>query len=166
MTKADPWFFEERALAFAKLALTERSDVRPYDGSSMDLDLLVEIGKDTRSAPRRFGVQIVPYMDLPEAGQANERVLAPRANDPLTADLPLCVFVIGVRKPEGIYRWTLEPVIEGGRALLRPVVEGKWQPLNKAGVARLLDQVDAWYDARAGGDIAPQPRGRASKTAG
>jgi hypothetical protein len=78
------------------------------------------------------------------------------------ASLPLCVFVIGVRKPEGVYRWAVEPAVEEGRALLRRDTEGKWQALDETGAARLISQVNAWYDALNGGPT-PRTQGRHAK---
>lgn len=164
MTNEDPWFFRERALAFSSLVLTKVPDVKvQHVDRDMAIDLLVEVLKDGRSTSRYFGVQIVPYMDLPNIQDADERVLSHLGRNPFEAGLPLCVFVIGVRKPEGIYRWAVEPVVADGRALLLRDGETDWQPLDEAGAARLIGQVNAWYDALNGGST-PKPRGRHSKT--
>ena len=161
MTKQDPWFFEERALAFAKLVLTKQHDIRPHTGRDMGIDLLVEILKDGKSTLRFFGVQLVATMDLPDMQDADERVLvlSHLGRDPFEAALPICVFVIGVRKPEGIYRWVVEPVVDGGRALLQRDVEPNWHVLDEAGAARLIGQVNHYYDALRS-DLAPKRRDR------
>lgn len=163
MTKQEPWFFEERAVAFAKLVLTKQHDVRPIAGADMGVDLLVEIRTDRNSTRRRlFGVQIVAYMDLPDTQDSDARVVSHHGSDSLEGTLPICLFVIGVRKPEGIYRWLVEPVVEDGRALLHRDVDANWQPLDEAGVARLIGQVNAWYEAL-NGDVTPKRRGGHSK---
>jgi hypothetical protein len=153
MTKQDPWFYEERAVAFAKLVLTKQHDVRPYAGTDMAIDLLVEIRANGNSRRRLFGVQLVAYMDLPDVKDADEdeRVLSHLGRNSFEAEFPICVFVIGVRNPEGIYRWVVEPVIEDSRALLRRDVATDWDPLDEAGAARLIGRVNAWYDALDGG---------------
>jgi hypothetical protein len=158
MTKQEPWFIEERAFAFASLMLTACRDVvvHAHAGTDMAIDLLVEIRKKGKP-PRPFGVQMVGYMDLPDIRHAEERVLSHRADS-----LPICVFVIGARKPEGVYRWIVEPVIEDGQAQLRQAAEPHWQVLDEAGAARLIDQVNVWYDARKS-DFAPKGRGRQAK---
>lgn len=150
MTKQGPWFIEERAFAFAALVLTKQHDVivRAHAGTDMAIDLLVEILKDGKSTLRFFGVQLVGYLDLPDIQNADERVLSHLGRDPSEAMLPICVFAIGVRKPEGIYRWIVEPAVDDGRALLHRDVEANWQTLDDAGAARLIGQVNAWYDAR------------------
>src|SRR5260370_925311 len=106
MTKQDPWFIEERAFAFASLVLTKRNDVavRPYAGRDIAIDLLVEVLKAGKSTMRFFGVQLVAYLDLPTIQNTDERILSHLGRDPFEGGLPLCVFVIGVRKPEGLYR--------------------------------------------------------------
>jgi hypothetical protein len=165
MTKQDPWFFKERAVAFSSLLLTERHDVKvqPYAGRDGAIDLLVEALDDGKSTLRFFGVQLIPYMDLPNNPNGDERILSHLGRKPLKAALPLCVFMIGVRKPDGLYRWVVEPVVENGRALLHRNLEDNWLPLDEAGAARLIDQVNAWYDALNGGSPS-KPRGRHSKT--
>jgi hypothetical protein len=165
MTKQDPWFIEERAFAFASLVLTKHNDVavRAYAGRDIAIDLLAEILKDGKSTLRFFGAQMIGYLDLPDIRNADERVLSHLGRDPFEAALPICVFVIGVRKPEGIYRWVVEPVVDDGRALLHRDVEASWQTLDEAGAARLIGQVNAWYDALNGGST-PKTRTRHSKT--
>jgi hypothetical protein len=101
-------------------------------------------------------------MDLPDIQHADERVLSHLGRDPFEANLPICVFVVGVRKPEGIYRWVVEPVVEDGRALLHRAVGANWQTLDDAGAARLIGQVNAWYDALNRGSTTKM-RGRHSK---
>src|SRR5436190_22965343 len=108
MTKEDPWFFEVRATAFVSLVLTKHNKVKVVPCAGLDhyrnIDLRVEILKGGKSTSRFFGAQLVPYLDLP----APQRVeLGAVSHNP--ASLPICVFVIGVRKPEGIYRWLVEP---------------------------------------------------------
>jgi hypothetical protein len=158
----EPWFLRERANAFAKLMLTSHNDVKVqnYAGRDMAINLLVEVIKDGTTTLRYFGVQLKGYLDLPDL--ENERAFSHLGSDPFEAALPLCAFVIGVRKPEGVYRWTVEPVVEDGRALLHRDVKTDWQPLDEAGAARLIAQVNAWYDAL-NGNGTPKPRGRHAK---
>ena len=155
MTKHEPWFLAERAFAFASLVLTKHNDasVRQYAGTDIGIDLLVEILKVGKPMMRFFGVQMIPYLDLPKVEKADERVLSHLGRDPFEAGLPLCVFVVGVRKPEGIYRWVVEPIVADGRALLDREGKPNWQPLDEAGAARLIGQVNEWYDALQGGSM-------------
>jgi hypothetical protein len=148
MIKRDPWFFEERALAFAKLVLTKHHDVRPYPPArDSAVDLLVEIHTAVPSRLRLFGVQIVAFMDLPNIPDAEKQSCSHLGKDLLQLELPICVFGIGIRKPEGIYRWVVEPVVENGRPLLHRVEQANWQPLNEEGVDCLIGQANAWYES-------------------
>jgi hypothetical protein len=173
MIKQEPWFIEDRALAFTSLVLTRRHDlqVRPHAGRDMAIDLLAEILKDGKSTLRFFGARVIGYLDLPALPNADERVLSHLGRDPFEADLPLCAIVIGVRKPEGIYRWVVEPIVDNGRAILQPHVftqreaQAAWQPLDDAGADRLIAQVNAFYEALTAG-AAPKPRGRNAKSEG
>jgi hypothetical protein len=167
MTQEQPWFFQERAEAFAKLLLTKRNEVQvlPAGGHERGIDLLVEALEEGKPTLRFFGVLLVPHLDLPDRKSLESGALsAPAEQAPVEASLPVCVFVIGVRKPEGLYRWSVEPVVEAGRALLRRGAEAHWQALDETGVARLVAQVNAWYDALNG---RPTPKkGRHAKTEG
>jgi hypothetical protein len=164
MTKQDPWFLEERAVAFSSLLLTTRDDVRvqPHPGGDRPLELLAEILREGKPTLRFFGVKLVPFLDLPEIPEAEDRVRSLLGRNSLDAALPLCVFVIGVRKPEGIHRWIVEPVVEDGRALLQRNGEPNWQVLDEATAARLIDQVNDWYDAL-NGESPPKRRVRSAR---
>jgi len=168
MAKQEPWFIGERAEAFAKLVLSKHSDVKFYLGPDMAITLLVHILKDGKPTRRFFGVQVIGYLDdLPDLKDAGEKVLAHLRRDPFEAELPICVFVIGVRKPEGIYSWVVEPVVEDGQPVLhkRSIspqdMESIWQTLDEEGVARLIGQVNAWYAAR---KEVPTPKARGRHT--
>jgi hypothetical protein len=165
MTGQEPWFIEERAFAFASLLLTSGNDVtvRRYAGRDMGIDILAEILKDGKPTMRFFGARLVGYLDLPSVEDADEHSRSRNGRDSFEADLPLCVFLIGVRKPEGLYRWVVEPGIDDGRALLRRDIEANWQTLDEAAARRLIDQVNDWYDAL-NGESPPKPRGRHLRT--
>jgi hypothetical protein len=131
--KQDPWFFEQRALAFAKVVLTKHHDVRPLAGTDWGLDLVFEIPANGGSRRRLFGVRIVSFMDLPDTSDIDEQARSRRARNPAIIEFPICDLVIGVRKPEGMYRWDIEPVVDEGRALLSLNRDADWQPLDDGG---------------------------------
>jgi hypothetical protein len=164
MKKKDPWFIEERAFAFASLVLTKHNDVvvLAHADTDMAVDLLVEVRKNGKPTLRFFGVQMVACMDLPEIQSADESALSHLPKDRLEATIPLCVFVIGVRKPEGIYRWYVEPAVADGQPVLNRAGEPEWHRLDEPGVARLVAQVNAWYEASNG--VAVPKHGGRSKT--
>lgn len=164
MQPTDPYYYRVRAVAFAGLALTEQGNaaVKEYAGRDMAIDLLVEVLKNQKSTLRFFGVQLLAEMDLPTGEEAEKRVLSHPGREPNEAALPLCVVFVGVRKPEGIFRWTVEPVVEEGRALLRPNALPTWEPFDARAAAQLIAQVDAWYDARSAATD-PPPRGRRAR---
>lgn len=172
MKKDEPWFFQERAFAFAALVLTSNDDVKveSYVGRDINIELLAEILRNGKPTKRFFGAELVGYMDLPTIENADEGVLGPHLarGDRFEDELPLCVFVVGVRRLEGLYRWVVEPVVENGRAFLEghaPTcsdVKKMWQKLDDAGARRLIAQVNVYYDAVPGG-ASPQRRRRVSK---
>jgi hypothetical protein len=150
MAKQEPWFIRERAEAFASLVLTEHHDVkvRPYAGTDMSIDLLVDVLEAGKSNARMFLVQLSNHLDLPDRQEWDKMVFSHLGRNPFEREHPICVFLIGVRKPEGYYRWVTEPVVHDGRATLNRDGERTWHPLDEKGLARLIEQVNAWYDAR------------------
>src|SRR5262249_269236 len=170
MTKEAPWFFEVRAEAFVSLVLTKHNDVKVVPDAGplhdMALDLRVEILKAGKSIARFFYAQLIAYLDLPDMQNVESGVMShglTLERNSVEEMVPICVFVIGVRKPEGIYRWSVEPIISDGQASLRECLEAKWQALDEIGADRLIGQVNAWYDARNGGST-PKSQRRHSKT--
>jgi hypothetical protein len=166
MKKQYPWFFMERACAFASLMLTtdHKVKVQRHTGRDVAINLLVEILKRGKSTLRFFGVQVIPYMDLPYIQNADEKVFFHRNRDKFEGGIPVCAFVIGVRNPEGIYRWVVEPLVDNNGARLNSDVDAYWQPLDEATATRLISQVNAWYDAL-NGNGTQKRRGRQVKTA-
>lgn len=165
MTTQAPWFLGERALAYVSLVLTKRNEVvlRTNGGSNTPTNLLVEILQDGKETMRFFGVRMDAVLDLPTNPKAVEGLFSHSENRPFDAGIPFAECRIGVRKPEGIYRWLVEPVIEEGRALLRYHEAGNWQTLDDEVAAEMIDRVNAWYDVLNGGSSS-KPRGRKTKT--
>jgi hypothetical protein len=174
MTNENPWFFEMRAEAFVTLVLTKHNDVKVMPdvglGGDVALHLRIEIlekGKPT-SPSRFFAAQLVPHLDLPDDKQRFELGVSSHSlaikRDPVEGSFPICVFVVGVRKPEGYFRWCVEPRVVDGRASLVPVPLKKadWQLLDEAAADRMISQLNAYYDAPNGN---PEPRGRHSRMA-
>ena len=85
-------------------------------------------------------------LDVPEVAQAERYVLSHPKLAKGTS-VPFCVFAIGVRGPEGRYRWVAEPVIEEGRAYLDTHPRPQWVDLNEEAAAALVRRVSEWYDA-------------------
>lgn len=164
MIEQKTWFIEERAVAFASLMLTAREGVavRAHTEAEMAIDLLVEVLKKGQSTLRFFGVQLIASIEVPDRIEADERLLVQSRNEAFEATFPICVFAIGVRKPEGLYRWLVEPIItDDGPSLLRDGVSD-WQVLDEEGAARMIDRVNGWYDAVQGGSTRKTP-GRQGK---
>jgi hypothetical protein len=159
MTEQEPWFVQERAVAFASLILTEQDNVsvRHQDGSEA-MDLLAEVRLYGKSTLRFFGVKLLAAVNLADA---KAMALPPKAMEGVT--LPVCIFVIGAAEPEGVWAWALEPVVEEAGAALRLCVLGDWQPLGRDTAAQVVKRVNAYYDALAGKQPA-RTRGRASAT--
>src|SRR5690606_10814895 len=112
MAKQELGAMRERGEAYASLALTGHIC---YSGPGLRRNRhghrSFEILKEGEASGRFFCVQLANCMDLPSIQDADKFVLTHTGKDPFDLELPICVFVIGVRKPEGIYLWVIEPVI-------------------------------------------------------
>ncbi|MFL5384033.1 MAG: DUF4365 domain-containing protein [Longimicrobiaceae bacterium] len=144
-------FFAERAELLAFIHLTRRDDLAVDRLASSDsgVDFLVTLVQGGVPTGRMFGVQVSARegsvarpCDLHSAGDFSIREVA----DVL---LPLCLFVFTMSDDRGYYAWLKEPDVADPRVpVLRPVDEARWNELDHAGLGRIVDSVNAWYDAQ------------------
>jgi len=149
MPKKDPWFVEERAYAFSGLLLTSRNDLFLHQQRGIDkgIDLLVEVLKSGKHAMRVFGVQLKGCISLPNSKEAIKAFSQIRKKSSVEMNLPLCAFLIDVKKNQGYSRWLVEPVVPMGEPRLMWNNDSEWQTLNEDALNTIVSQVTAWYDA-------------------
>ncbi|MGL4553389.1 MAG: hypothetical protein ACRC33_19655 [Gemmataceae bacterium] len=150
MTDQEPWFYTERAEAFASLALTEVRDVsvRPYAGTDMAIDLRVELLRGGKPTWQFIAVYLIPYLDQMPPDSADRCVPCSLGRDPVEAQWPVCAFLIEIRKLNGVFRWVREPAVRDGRAELIDGEKDSWHPIDTANITRLIEQAREWYDLR------------------
>ena len=150
MPDDNKWFITERVRALAIVLLTRRADLAVTEAKQeYDLDLLVEI-KNRRSAVRRFGVLLHGTLSPVDEQQANQvlRPVVQRFQRSEPPSFPACLFYFTMQDDQGYYTWLTEPVIrEHGRPLLRVHDSASVGKLNDAGLAHIVQRVNAWYDA-------------------
>jgi len=144
-------FFAERAELLAFMYLTRRDDLALDRLASSDsgVDFLVTLVQGGVPTGRMFGVQVKAREgsvarpgDLHPAGDLLIREVA-------DVPLPLCLFVFTMGDDRGYYAWLKEPDVADARVpVLRPVNEARWTELDDAGLGRIVDSVNAWYDAQ------------------
>lgn len=154
MANNEAWFIEERAGRFASFLLTKNEDVvlrdftvRFRSDRAAVIDFLAEVRQGRKPTMRFFGVQLLGWLSLPSTPSPDQELMERLPGERFDVTLPLCLFLIDVRKPEGSYRWVVEPVIQDGRPVLIRSKESEWQALDEPGVERLIRQVNEWYDA-------------------
>ncbi|MFL5541035.1 MAG: DUF4365 domain-containing protein [Longimicrobiaceae bacterium] len=144
-------FFAERAALLAFIHLTRRDDLAVDRLASSDsgVDFLVTLVQGAVPTGRMFGVQVNAHegavarpRDLRSAGDLSMREVA-------DVPLPLCLFVFTMGDDRGYYAWLKEPNVADARVpVLRPVDEARWNELDAAELGRIVDSVNAWYDAQ------------------
>jgi hypothetical protein len=137
----------ERSEALAGVLLTSRQDVRIRDERKHDsgLEFLVEIYTGDHLSTRLFVVEVKGTTSSnPNDWMQNVKQLFRGRGSPIY--LPVCVFVVNVRKNKAFYAWVAEPQVEAKGATLRFHETGTFHPLDPAAVSDIIDRVKAWYD--------------------
>lgn len=145
-----PWFVRDRSEAMARLYLTARGGVQVgvlrhvTDGA----DLVVEPRTGDGLSTRALVVQVRGTQSTDPADWADDlsRLLRDEGNPGF---LPVCAFVIEVRHDRGVWAWITEPVVRSDGPILYDHQHARPLPLDNAAAAGVVDQVAAWYAARA-----------------
>ncbi|MFO0796896.1 MAG: DUF4365 domain-containing protein [Gemmataceae bacterium] len=151
MPNSNPnWFVADRSAVLAKLLLIARGGVRVRTQRELDdgADMLVEIDSDAGLSTRMFVVQVRGTLssDPSDWTQTMTRFFEVNGQP---AFLPVCAFVINVRDDQALYAWIVEPVVRATGPSLWNHSAVKFQSLDEGAAAAILDQVAAWYAARA-----------------
>src|SRR5215207_1319589 len=149
MSAPQPWYLTKRAEALAVVHLTRRDDLR-VERNVFDHgpELLVSIIRDGVLTGRQFGVALKarvsgarpPRMDKPSLHRARERYR--------DVPFPVCLFLFFMEDDAGFFRWIVEPEVHAGEARLERDTQLSFDPLTDAALGRIVDGVNAWYDAR------------------
>ena len=148
MPVKDPWFVGERAYAFSALLLTSHGElvVQQQRGTDDGIDLLVEVLKNGKRAMRVFGVQLKGCLSLPSLDETGDSFGSGNLGQ-AEYDLPVCAFLIDVKKNEGYFCWVVEPIVEDEEPSLERCREPRWKPLNAQALKIIVGRVAEWYDA-------------------
>jgi hypothetical protein len=149
MDKGQPWFVEERAIALASLLLTSRKDlvVTHVPAKDHEYDLLVELVKDHHPWARLFAVQVAGVLELPSVQDIEAKLRKVRPKPRQEYSLPLAAFLWDVRRNEGFFTWIVQPVIQNGAPKLDGISKQDWHKLDESAVNKIVEQVNAYYDA-------------------
>lgn len=142
-------FLAERAENLAFLQLTRSGDLIVNRVASPDtgVDFLVTVARRGILTGRMFGVQVKAREGSIEQASDLEAAVEPRSVT--DAPFPFCVFVYTMSDDRGYYRWLKEPVLGPRRKpVLRSANPADWHELNDEAMKRIVESVDAWYDAQ------------------
>ncbi|HEY9660694.1 MAG TPA: DUF4365 domain-containing protein [Allocoleopsis sp.] len=142
-------FIGERAEFLAIVHLTRRPDVViERMRSDYGLDILVTTLKDKLPTGRVFGVQVKgqdkAVNDLKELAISLTNPVIP---DPQDLPFPVCVFLFTMEDDRGYYRWTKYSPSQSSQAA-NAVTPHQWHCLDEHAVEQIIEDVNAWYDAK------------------
>jgi hypothetical protein len=145
-------FFAARAENLAFVHLTRRTDlvvnrVASPDGS---VDFLVTVRRGGVPTGRMFGVQVNAREGSVARAADLEAFIEPvQTGSVADATIPFCVFVFTMSDDRGYFRWLKEPAVGARR---KPVLRAEggigWSDLDRDALDRIVDAVDAWYEAQ------------------
>lgn len=96
---------------------------------------------------RRFGIIAKGFWDKTSLGQPPELEGISRLLGGHEYPFPVALFAFTMEENLAFYSWIMEPAIENGAAQLRMRKRGLLQELTFSNLDKLLDDVNAWYDA-------------------
>ncbi|HWG45085.1 MAG TPA: hypothetical protein VN688_20110 [Gemmataceae bacterium] len=146
------WFIVERGRALARMHLTRRDDLIVTEaGKDVGLDYLVYITKaDEKPSVRQFGLALRSTRNAVTEEKLS-KVLRPTMQALLRVGdfpYPVCLFSFTMEDNQGYSTWIAEPVLtEDGKPRLRMHSAASCTKLDRAALDRIVNQVDAWYDA-------------------
>lgn len=145
-------FLAERAGDLAFLRLTRRGDLVVNRVMSPDasVDFLVTVTRDGVPTGRMFGVQVTAREGLVSRVADLATAIEPAQSGAVAdATIPFCVFVFTMSDDRGYFRWLREPAIAARRKpVLRAATGMGWAELDDLALDRMVDAVDAWYEAQ------------------
>lgn len=149
MSAPQPWYLTKRAEALAIVHLTRRDDLRvERNVFAHGPELLVSIVRDGEMTGRQFGVALKarvsgarpPRVDKPSLQRERERYR--------DVPFPVCLFLFFMEDDSGYHRWMVEPSVHDGEPRLERGSRLGFEALTDAALGRIVDDVNAWYDAR------------------
>lgn len=140
----------ERLRALATVVLTRIPELTLAEArAETGLDLLVTIDREDKSMRLVFGVLLRSASSPVSAEQVNA-LLAPTVRQfqgMRKFTYPVCLFAFTTGEEQAWFTWLAEPVVDGGAPKLRHRSAPHWVELTDVLLAKVLEQVVAWYDA-------------------
>lgn len=151
--KKPEWFKDLRLPSLAIMHLTRRPDLRVKQEVQVGgkvLDLMVEIADGTGPAWKRFGVYLqgtTAPLTTEQANKSQGRTLRQFLEDYGEPTLPFCLFDFAVTEGQGFVTWIAEPLVRDGSPTLKYHDRTDFIPLDQAALDRIVDQVNAYFEA-------------------
>ena len=142
-------FIDERAEHLAVMHLTRRQDLGVERmAADYSLDMLVAILQDKRSTGRVFGVQVKGRdRALKTMQELSLSVSEKEINTAQESPFPVYVFLFTMSNDQGYYRCFRYPQTDSDKAS-GLVQQDQWHILNEDSLEQIINDVNAWYDAK------------------
>lgn len=142
------WFIAERSEALASLLLTSRTDlsIRKENKQDGGVDFVVAL-KEAENVPptKLFVVQVKGTLSSDQREWTeNVKQLYKHGQE---FYLPVCVFLVNIRKNDAAYAWVAEPQVKAGSVALNSFEHPDFHALDNAAVDQIVNRVRSWYDA-------------------
>jgi hypothetical protein len=151
--KKPEWFKDVRLPALAIMHLTRRPDLRVKQEVRMGgkvLDLMVEIVDGDGPAWKSFGVYLqgsTSPVSIEQADKVLNASLRRFFDDYGEPTLPFCLFYFAVAEGRGFVTWIAEPWVQDGTPTLKYHDEADVMVLDQEALDRIVDQVNAYFEA-------------------
>lgn len=142
-------YIAERVHVLSMLFLSRRKDlaISVSDKADLGVDYVVDVRNGNGASYRRFGIIAKGFWDKTSLGQPPELEGISRLLGGHEYPFPVALFAFTMEENLAFYSWIMEPAIENGAAQLRMRKRGLLQELTFSNLDKLLDDVNAWYDA-------------------
>lgn len=143
-------FIAERAESLAVMYLTRRQDlvIERMKSADYGFDILVTILRDNLPTGRVFGVQVKAQDTAIGNLQDISLSIARQTTEYLhNVPFPLYLFLFTMEGDKGYYRW-LNNVIADSNQVSPVLQKEQWHSLDENGIRQIVDDVNAWYDAK------------------
>ncbi|MBD2441019.1 DUF4365 domain-containing protein [Nostoc sp. FACHB-110] len=138
-------FIAERAEYLAVMYLTRRNDlvIERMKSADYGFDILVTILRDNLPTGRVFGVEVkakdTAISNLKDISQSiTQKTTEYLQNVPF----PLCLFLLTMEDDQGYYKWLNHVIADSSQVSLQ------WHSLDENGIRQIVDDVNAWYNAK------------------
>ncbi|MBD2489753.1 DUF4365 domain-containing protein [Aulosira sp. FACHB-615] len=138
-------FIAERAEYLAVMYLTRSNDlvIERMKSADYGFDILVTILRDNLPTGRVFGVEVKAQDTAIRNLKDFSLSITQKTTEYLhNVPFPLFLFLFTMEDDKGYYKWLNHVIADSNQVSLQ------WHSLDENGIRQIVDDVNAWYDAK------------------